>query len=726
MEDIKMEKSDKTTETQQNGPAQIVAVPTETEVKRAEETMGRVDAALKSGVLRPKAKALLLLTLCQVYSVVMPEKAKTYYQQLAQVQANVPDDFHAIFADLRQTFEQPAAPRTGFAGERIAEINAVLAKPGLGESETRTRLKAVEEVVRRRFWPFGKEPVWEALVNAWIDIDRAYALQLSAKIHVAARKTFVRRANQQRPLTPDEWYVLSKATSPSESADLVLQILEDPQPRLDIPGGMVPSVVTAIRARLSWSADTDNRLKGVLDTTEKLVGLVGTGERLPHVFESLKATAREVAMTGALSQQWPERFSGVARLISIGVSSGAITDANVEDFAGCMPSHMTDFARAHCAALLAREVVVRENLARLLQVAHQKAEAEAWFLVMLVHRGMGELAYVLAKESARSSAVLPRVRRAWLCNYTHPASATISPSEVEGDPAAQILLHAPGAERVSYLRELTDAGKKPLPGAVWASEKPPEQKKGFWASLTESGKSVDQVADEYLNEYLKRNPLYSSYTINTPDAQQFAEYLRFGGYGEYGHELIDQMLLNAFVLWADDRPEEVKALLHLMWKGIRPEEDILQLDFLRNAIFTRCVTVFASSPDVLVGDFLSWLKRTLIDKALGWQVGKTEFWLHLPESVLSDMCIRSALAVHEISSACRDRLVEIALTRYPAEPGIAELGAQLYNTGKETLDLTLPWKTRGDVEKAWQVGIVKNTILPIIQAVVLEGLKRET
>jgi hypothetical protein len=288
---------------------------------------------------------------------------------------------------------------------------------------------------------------------------------------------------------------------------------------------------------------------------------------------------------------------------------------------------------------------------------------------------------------------------------------------VEGEPAAQILLHAPGPDRVAYLRDLSDAGKKSLPGAVWASEKPPEQKKRFWASLMESGKTVDQITDEYL----KRNPLYSSYRVHTLDAQQFTEYLRFGGYGEYGHELIDKMLLNAFVLWADEHPEEVKALLRLMWQAIQPEEDILKLDFLRNAIFTRCVTVFAAVPDALVGEFLSWLESTLVDHTLSWQIGRTQFTLRLPESVLATMCIRGALAVHEVSSVRRDRLVQIALTRYPAEPDTAELAARLYNTGKKPLDLTLPWETKSDVQEGWQVGIVKNAINPIIEALVLEA-----
>jgi len=683
--------------------------------KQVTEPKARVDAALASNVLRPKARALLLLRLCQIYSLVSPgEKANEYWKQLLPLQGQIPQDLHSLWDELRQVFEQRPAPSGGFAGERLTEISTVLGESGVSESEIRTRLKACEELVRKRFWPFGKVAVWEALVKAWTDIDRAYALDLSGKIHAPVRKTLVRRMNQQRLLSPNEWNVLAKATSQQEVIEIVLTILEDPQPRLDLPESLFPCVVAAIRAKLAWMEDTGNRLKEVLDEIDKLVSLAATRDRLQHVLDSLKSTARELATTTSLQRQWAERFNATARVIAIGVSSGTVADTNSAELTDCLPRHMVDFARAHCAALLAEDDTARQKLSDLLKVAQQKAEAEAWFLVTLARRGLGELAYSMARDSSRSGEVVPRVRRAWLCNYTPAASVAISASELEGDPAAEILFRAPGPERVAYLRKLTDSGRRRLPGAVWASEKPTEEKKGFWASLMSSGKTVDEITDEYL----KCNPLYCSYRVDTPETQQFAEYLRFSGYGEYAHELIDQILLNAFVLWADDKPEEVKGLLHRMWQAIRPEEEVLKLDFLRNAIFTRCTTVFAAVPDSLVSDFLSWLKAELIDKVLGWQIGNTQFSLHYPESVLASMCIRGALAVHEISSVRRDRLIEVALTRYPSEPDTAELAAQLYNTDKEPLDLKLPWKTKSDVQEGWQVGIVKNAIPAIVLALV--------
>ena len=682
--------------------------------------MFRVNAALASDMLRPKAKALLLLRLCQICSVMSPEKARDYWEQLKTVQHHLPEELMPVLDDLREVFEVPAAPSGGFAGERLAEIEATLKKPGATVDEIKGCLKACEEAVRKRRWPFGKEAVWLALVKAWADLDRPYALELSNKIRPEVRHNLVRRMNQQKPLQQDEWNVLLKATSQQDVVNLVLKILEDPQPHLELPGNLIPPVMAAIRGRIDSTTDIE-KLGEVLEQIQKFVGLAASKDRLPKIFEALRETAQFFAATDSLSRQWAERFNAVARITAIGVSSGAVTTLNSSEYVTRIRKPLCDFAKAHCAALLTTTETAEKALNNLIQDTQEKGNAEAWYLVVLVARGMGEIAFALARESERSGELLPRIRHAWLCNDPEAAARAISASEVTSDPVGEILLRPPGPDRVAYLREITSQGRKNLSGAVWVAEKPLEEKKGFWASLLSSGKSIDEIT----HEYLKRNPLYSSYRVDTPKDRWFSEYLRFSGFGEYQHQLVDRVLLDSFVLWADEQPTELASLLHTMWESIRPDEDILKLDFLRNAIFTRCTTVFAAVPDLLASDFLAWLKSTLVDKSLQWQIGNTMFTLRYPETALASMCIRSALAVSGVSATRRDRLIEIGLTRYPADANTAELAAQLYNSDKEPFNLTLPWKTKSDVVEGWQVGIVKNAIQPIIQALVREATEAQ-
>jgi len=132
---------------------------------------------------------------------------------------------------------------------------------------------------------------------------------------------------------------------------------------------------------------------------------------------------------------------------------------------------------------------------------------------------------------------------------------------------------------------------------MWAgkgTEKEEEGLRGFWKRLKSRGKTFDEI----IMEYLTLNPLYSSYKIDTGKEDQFAEYLRFVGYGEYGHADIDNALLGALAAWVDQDHDQVCSVMRAMWNAILPAEEILMVDWLRNAILARCQQVLAADPDV--------------------------------------------------------------------------------------------------------------------------------
>ena len=83
----------------------------------------KMDAALASNELAPKARAFLLLKLCAICSVFLPDRAKQYWRLLSAVASHVPADEQSHLNDLRQLMGERPAPSSGFAGERIAEIN---------------------------------------------------------------------------------------------------------------------------------------------------------------------------------------------------------------------------------------------------------------------------------------------------------------------------------------------------------------------------------------------------------------------------------------------------------------------------------------------------------------------------------------------------------------------------------------------------------------------------
>ena len=675
--------------------------------EQTHKLIDRANSLVQSDVLRPKAKAFLLLRLCQVYVVFSAEKAHEYWKQLTPLRAHIPADEKPHLDELGLVFEEPKVSG-GFAGKMVENIKAMLNKPNLTALELRDFLKASEVEVQKKLLLTGKQAIWEQLVLAWKTIDRQEALRLTAKLSSPIRQMIVRRMNQEKHLSVEEWHSFVDANSQQEATKIILIMLQDPQPDFEIPNAFVVPVATAIYDKLL----SPNQLGQVLNQIQKFVHLVTDAESAQHVFEALRLSAKTFATTAVLARHWVDRFDTLLSLIVLGVSSGLITVENMTLFVKGLPAHIIDFCMASCYGLLASDENAEQYLSDLMCAVTKKNEAEAWFLILLAERGLGDLAHTMASKSSQMLQVLPQIRRALLRNDSQAAYDKIPLSEIQDDPVAQLLRRALGRERVEYLREITNGGRQSLPGAFWASEKPKGEDKGFWGSLFSSGKSLDEI----VNEYLTRNPLYSSFRVDTPPAQQFAEFL--SKRGRYSYHTIDPILLNTLVAWVDDHPNEVELLLKNMWQAIQPGTDLLKLDFLRNAIFSRCTTVFAAAPDVLVQEFLSWLKATLIDSSLTWQYGKTQYTVNYPRTALASMCIQSALAIQEISPDRRDRLVEIALTRFPSNDDLGELGAQLYNTGKATLDLQLPWKTETRIEDGWQLGIVKNAIPSIVKAVI--------
>jgi hypothetical protein len=258
---------------------------------------------------------------------------------------------------------------------------------------------------------------------------------------------------------------------------------------------------------------------------------------------------------------------------------------------------------------------------------------------------------------------------------------------------------------------------------MWAgvgTETEPEGLRSFWQRFTAHQKTTDEA----IQEYVARNPLYSSYSRNTKKEVQFSDVLRVSGYGEYRHQDVDSALLGAFVVWGDREPQQVRSILRAMWNAIRPDDQLLMLDWLRNAIMTRCVNVFAADAEVLTQDYLAWLKRELVDKGRQWQFGKQTLTLRYPGTAPMQFCVAAAATVGGPSPARRDQIVLTGLERFETNPALAESAAQLYNSNKEPLTLEPPPKLKPNLVAGWQMGIVKNALAAILQELIAQAASR--
>ena len=452
----------------------------------------------------------------------------------------------------------------------------------------------------------------------------------------------------------------------------------------------------------------------------KFVMLQAGGEQAQTIPELLDEVYSFLAKTTMLDQVWPTRFAAMASILQVGLSAKVLSAEAIERLLGKTPSHLANFVRAHCAALTTSSDTAEDAYAALLDSTKGNRDAEAWFLVTLVEHGLGDQAMRIAEASSRSADLVPRLRRAWLCTHPESASTAISVADMAGDPIGEFLACGRIPDRVAYLRTATDGGRRSVPGAMWAgagTEEEPEGLRGFWRSLL----STKKTADEVIQEYLTRNPLYSSYRRNTSRDRQFTEYVRMNGYGEYKYAYVDGALLQALVAWGDEDAAQVRSVVRAMWGAIQPDDQILMADFLRNAILMRCRNVFAAHPEALMQGFVAWFKRELVDKGRVWQSGRTQITLRFPNTSPLQFCVASAAGVNQLSPSRRDEILVDGMSRFPGDPATIEAAAQLYNSGKQLLDLSPPVGLKANLIEAWQLGIVKNAIPSILQAMAAQA-----
>ena len=684
------------------------------------DILSRVEILLGGRELQDQPRALLLLELCKFCMRLAPDKTERYWQLLQPLQSKLAPELQAEFKELRATLEESAAAGArGFTGEMLAEIRA--ATQATDAAETRHRLLDCEARLKKRLLPGGKGPVWVALVQAWIALDRAYALQLLKNAPGGLHKDLIAQMNRARTLAPEEWTTLAEGIGMGKVQQIAPAILGDEQQALRLPRAALTQVAKEFRAALQRLLVTNNQAEAArtIHLYDRLLQLHASGEAaelLPGLLEELFVY---VAKDAPLDQVWLLRFTLLQGVIDNGVRlktpAGAVmTPALIERLVSKTPGHLANFVRAECAGMTATAEQAETALAGLMARTNQDEKAEAWFLAALVRRGLGAQALALAAKSPRAQALLPRLRRAWLCGQPETAAAAIQAADMAGDPIGEFLAQGNAERRAAYLKAATQGGALGVPGAMWAgvgTEVEPEGLRGLWKKLV-SHKTTEQV----VVEYVARNPLYSSYRVDTKKENQFAETLRVNAYGDYRYQDVDAALLGALVSWGNQEPAQVKAVLRAMWNAIRPDDPILMVDWLRNSILARCVNVFAADAEVLAQDYLGWLKRELVDKGRQWQIGKQSITLRYPATVPLQFCVAAAATVGALSPSRRDAILLEGLGKYEANPALVESAAQLYNSDKTPLAIAPPLQLKPNLLPAWQAGIVKHALLAILQA----------
>lgn len=678
-------------------------------------SLGIVDETLSSDRLLPAPKALLLLRICQLAQYLRPELVERYWPQLQSVHQRLAAAHKSGYEELKAALEggggdQKQKKRIKALAEIFDAIQAAVARATEQPDEAKQMLEGARARLQKLWWwPFGKAEAWQALVFALVGVDRARSLALVGEAPGRARRSLIVRLNDGQTLTESEWTAVCEADR-RRTIEAVTDILDRDQPPLRLPDAVAQAVGAALLQQVHAAAPlpdaerkTEAEREKALARYKKLVRCAS--ENAPDTAESLmEALFKARATTALYKEKWLDRFTSLLHIITFWATVPEAREKARAFLLRDCPEHLRDFALAQWAAMFPSNQAEAEAAWQSERSSFQDAKAaEAYFLVMLVRRGLGREAMAMAQCGAAPADLVPRVRKAVLCEFTDSASL-VGAEDVQDDLVGAFLRAASTEDRVEFLRERTENGKKAVPEELWS--KP----------------SITTVFTSTASKNAEPNWYKKGQELKT----QFQEFLRLEAYGQYSCDHVDPPLLAALVAWDQQYPAETSAVFSRMWGAVEPADWELRLDILRNGIFERCQRVMAANPASFNRLFVEWVKHKLVDSPMRTQEGNMIYTLSLKDITPFLYCLLGAEKLARASAVRCDELLALAMDQYTASDDLVTWAAQLYSSDKglAALSWEVPAKNHSHRE-AWQTGIVEASKKQIVNALVA-GLQAST
>jgi hypothetical protein len=690
-------------------------------------------AALGGTQLSAPARSLLLLRLCERASLLPQAEVDGYWEELtktARKSFRATPSSLAEFNECRAAMfptqapedeEEEEGPPKGFEAEIDAEIREALRLVGTDRAAAAAKLRACDERVEGRSWPFGKHRVERQIVWAWASVDREVALGRLEALKKANRWELLKALSIAEPLTPSQWNDVVRSIGMKDTRTSLLQLLAD-APEDAIAGPLLEAGGLYLPADLLQEAT-----KAIREDAEHTSRLVGTGAEadVRHLFPLLRQVWSVVHLvrdagpaipsffgqmllifgTRDRSTNWPHaQLVALEGLVRLGVESKLLSDDNADaSFRG-----LSDQRGALAWARYAAETASPDGVLRAIELVASRTgnnrSATALCLRRLIGRGLGRQTIEAADRAGLDDVLRTAVRRTWLADDPVVARRVMTPEQMRGDPVGEFLTQPDVREMATYLRTVTAGGSQSLPGPMWivpGEERPSGLKGRRWDSKRASMSPADIVTG-----YVERTLLYEARTAKGKPDDELDEHVDFTQFGRYRCEQLDPSLLGALVAWGDDRSEEVASLAEILWERIRPDSELMFAGDLRAEILTRCATVLAADPDVLLDSCLSWLQREWVKKGRKHKLNGKDVEAHLPAEVLGGMCLIGAGAVRASSVARSDHLVVRGLERHLSAFEQVRTAGSIYGRGKPPLTFEPPVKLKPLERGAWEFGVI--------------------
>jgi hypothetical protein len=697
------------------------------------ELLAAARAALSGTQLSAPARSLLLLRLCERGSLLPQAELDGYWEELSRTARKsfraMPSSL-AEFNELRATMfpaqapeeeDEEESPPKGFEAEVEAEIREALRLVGTDRTAAATKLRACDERVEGRSWPFGKHRVERQLVWAWASVDRGVALGRLEALKKQNRWELLKAPSIVEPLTPPEWNEVVRSLGMKEARGSLLQLLAN-APEDAIAGAVLQAGGLYLPTDLL--EEVTKAIREDAERTSKLVG-AGAGANAQGLFPLLRQVWSVVhlvrdagpAVSSFYGQilvifgtrdprtNWPHaQLAALEGLVRLGVESKLLSDDNADaSFRG-----FSDQRRALAWARYAADTASPDGVLRAIELVSSKTgndrSAIALCLRRLVGRGLGREAVEAADRAGLDDVMRAAVRRTWLADDPVAARRVMTPEQMRGDPVGEFLTQPSIREAAAYLRTVTAGGSQSLPGPMWivpGEERPSGLKGRRWDS-----KRASMSAADIVTEYVERTLLYEARTANGKPDDELDEHVDFTQLGRYRCAQLDPLLLGALVVWGDEHPEEIASLAEILWERIRPDSELMFAGDLRGEILTRCATVLAADPDVLLDSCLSWLQREWVARGRKHKVNGKEVEAHLPAEVLGGMVLIGARAVRGSSIARSDHLVVRGLERHVSAFEQVRTAGSIYGQGKPSLEFEPPVKLKATQRGGWEFGVI--------------------
>ncbi len=670
-------------------------------------TLAVVDEALASGKLRPAPKALLLLRVCQFAQYLQPALIERYWPQLQEEAGQLQPAHKPAYEQLKTGLESKGGGPKKKRGKAVQGVLDTIEAASACSAEKPDEAKQMLEDAYNRlrgisWWHRGRADAWSALAFTWAGVERVRALGLIGEIPARIRRTLIVQLNDKQPLSAGEWSDVDTADG-ERTIEAVTDILEREEPQLTLCDAVAQAVAGRLLPKVHAKAITAETERQTEAEREKSLVLYKNLARC--VAKSAPATAGTLmerlfsatATANLYAESWLEQFTALSNLLTFWAGLADSREKTRDFLRSSCPKHLRDFALGQWTAMFPSNLEEAEAAWESERASFADAtSAQAWYLVILVRRGFAREALAIAQKSG-AEGLVPRIRKAILCDFPGNASELVSAEDVAGDVLATFLRMPTIQEKVEHLRSLTDNGAKALPVEFWS--RPNLDVVG--------GTTVSKNAEP--NWYKKGQPLDT----------QFRDYLRLNVHGQYSYDYINGPLMATLVAWDEQHPGETKKVLERMWEVMKLSDWELRLDLFRNTLFERCQRVLSAQPQEFNRLFVQWVKRKLVDSPLQQQEGNMIYTLSLKDVTPFLYCLLGAQRLANISAKRCDQLLELGMTEYIASDDLVTWAAELYASDKGLVSLNweLPAKNY-DRLVPWQIGIVEASKKQILNAVI--------